>query len=443
MNLPVEPENHKINELADDRPIRRIGYFIVLAVFGGLGGWAALAPLDSAALAPGVVMVESYRKTVQHLEGGIVKEIKVHNGDAVEKDQMLLVLDDTQAKAQLQTLRGLYFIALARETRLLAEREGKPSVAFPRELTEETQDPRAKEAILVQEQTFKTRKISREGEIALLQQEIQQLGSKTEGLEALIVSRKQLTESIREEVADLKSLLSDGFADKQRIRELERQLAETEGQRADYVATLATTRIQISETKQKILQLTRDFQKEVERELEQVQSSLFELREKIQSLSDMVRRTVIKAPESGRVMGLMFHTVGGVVKPGESLLEIVPLDAGLEIEAQVSPSDIDRIHAGQKAEVHITAFKSIKLPKLFGEVTTVSADRFVDPHTGMPYYQARVRMSEESLAKLHKEGLELQPGMPSDVLIITGERTLFQYLSKPLSSFFRKSMIEP
>jgi epimerase transport system membrane fusion protein len=443
MNTPVESDNHKINELADDRPIRRIGYFIVLGVFGGLGGWAALAPLDSAALAPGVIMVESYRKTVQHLEGGIVKEIRVHNGDAVEKGQVLMVLDDTQAKAQLETWRGQFFIALARETRLLAEREGKSSVTFPRELTNETADPRAKEAILVQEQTFRTRKNSHEGEIALLQQEIQQLGSKTEGLDAQIVSRKKLIDSLREEVADLKSLLSDGFADKQRIRELERQLAETEGQRADYIASLATTRIQISETKQKILQLTRDFQKDVERELEQVQSSLFELREKIQSLSDTVQRTVIKAPESGRAMGLMFHTIGGVVKPGENLLDIVPLDADLEIEAQVSPSDIDRIHKGQKAEVHVTAFKSIKLPKLYGEVTTVSADRFVDPHTGMPYYQARVKLEEASLEKLHAEGLELQPGMPSDVLIITGERTLFQYLSKPLTSFFRKSMIEP
>jgi epimerase transport system membrane fusion protein len=426
----------------NDAPLKRLGMLIVFLVFGGLGGWAALAPIDSAALAPGVVTVESYRKTVQHLEGGIIKEILARDGDLVQKDQILIVLEDTQARAQLQILRGQYFIALATEARLLAEQRDGNAVAYPPVLVDEHQDPRAEEAIQLQNQSFKVRKISRDGEIAVLEQAIQQLNSKISGLQALKASREKLVASLRGELADHKALLEQGFVNKQRLQELERQAAQMEGEQAEYIAEIATTQMQIGETRLKILQLKKDFQTKVAEDLARVQGELFDLREKMQSLQDTVERTVIKAPENGMVMGLAVHTIGGVIKPGESLLDIVPKGEKLVIEAEVAPLDIDRVHAGLKADVRLSVFKSATTPRVEGEVISVSADRLTHERTGASYYLARVALSEGELKKLEEAKRFLVPGMPVEVLINTGQRTMLEYMMQPLTNAFAKSFIE-
>lgn len=429
---------------ADDRRLRRAGIIVVLSIFGGLGVWATLAPLSSAALAPGVITVENYRKTVQHLEGGIVKTIQVRDGDSVAKDQVLMMFDDTQPRAQLEVLRGQYFISVAREARLIAQRDGLEQVQYLPELLERRDDLRVEDAIRMQSQTFKVRKLAHEGEVTLYERQIEQLRAKAEGLRAQKRSRDQLVSSYGGELEDFQTLLQEGYSEKQKVRELERNLAESQGQRGELTSNLAATELQISETELKILQLEKELQREVAKELSEVQADLFELREKLQSLEDMVERTVIKAPESGMVLGLSVHTLGAVIPPGGKILDIVPQNGKLIVEAKVSPLDIDRVQLGQKAEVRFSAFKSGTTPKTEGSLIAVSADRLVDENDEEkePYYLARVEITPTGLQDLALSKLDLVPGMPAEVLINTGERTLLQYLMDPIMNSFARSFIE-
>lgn len=436
------PENSVL--LAADRRIRRLGYFVVLAIFGGLGAWSMLAPLSSAALAPGVITVENYRKTVQHLEGGIIRTILVKDGDFVNRDQVLVTLDGTQARAQLEVLRGQYFISVAREARLIAQRDGLERVAYPAELLAAHGDPRVEDAIRVQNQTFSARKLAHEGEISLYQRQIEQLRAKVKGLRAQKHSRDRLVSSYAAELEDFQNLLKEGYTEKQKVRELERNLAQSEGQSGELLSELAATELQISETELKILQLKKEFQREVAKELSDVQSALFELREKMQSLEDTVQRTVVKAPETGRVIGLSVHTLGGVIPPGGKILDIVPKDERLIVECKISPLDIDRVRVGQMAEVRFSAFRSRDTPKIEGKLIAVSADSLVEEkgEDKGSYYLARVEITPEGLADLAEQQLELVPGMPAEVLINTGERTLFEYMTGPLFNTVARSFIE-
>jgi epimerase transport system membrane fusion protein len=431
-----------ITRFADDRPVRRLGYIIVILIFGFFGGWSLLAPLGSAALAPGSVTVEGYRKTVQHLEGGIVKAIHVRDGDTVVKGQVLIELEDTSSRAQLETLRGQLFSALAREARLIAEREGQATIAYPAILQQESHDPRAQEAMRVQDQSFTVRKRSREGEIQIFKEQLRQLYARIEGIKSQKASRNSLALSLSNDLTDFRAMLKEGYVEKQKVSELERRLAEAEGDRGDFIANISTAQTQIAEISLKILQIEKEFQREVIDELSKVQSELSELREKTQWLTDTVTRTIIKAPESGMVLGLTVHTLGAVIAPGGHLLDIVPQQEKLIIEAQVSPIDIDRVHIGQSTQIRFSAFKNAKTPKVAGQLTSLSADRLTDEKNEVSYYLARIAVDKTGLEDLRQRGLILLPGMPVEVLINTGDRTFFQYLMQPLSNIFARSLIE-
>jgi epimerase transport system membrane fusion protein len=431
-----------ITTYADDRPIRRLGYLMVTLIFGFLGAWSVLAPLGSAALAPGSVAVEGYRKTVQHLEGGIIKALHVRDGDTVTKGQVLAELEDTSSRAQLETLRGQLFSALAREARLTAERDGLGTVRYPELLLKERNDARANEAIRVQDQAFTVRRHSRNGEINILQEQRHQLATKIDGIRAQQRSRNSLAASLDKDLTDFRAMLKDGYVEKQKVTELERRLAEARGDEGDFTANIATAQNQISETALKILQIEKEFQRQVVDELSKVQAELSEVREKVQWLSDTVTRTTIKAPEAGMVLGLTVHTLGAVIPPGGHLLDIVPQQEKLIIEAQVSPMDIDRVHIGQTSEVRFSAFKSAKTPKVSGRLIALSADRLSDEKKENSYYLARVEVDPEGLKELADRGLILMPGMPAEVLINTGDRTFFEYLMQPLTNIFARSLIE-
>lgn len=442
-NQPSTDTRHvDISRYADDTPIRRIGYFLVIVMFGFFGGWSILAPLGSAALAPGSVTVEGYRKTVQHLEGGIVKAILVRDGDTITKGQTLLELEDTSSRAQLETLRGQLFSALAREARLVAERENKPAIGYPALLTGAQTDERAREAMRVQDQAFAVRKRSREGEIGILKEQSHQLATKIEGIRAQKASRNSLTGSYSKDLADFRAMLEQGYVEKQTVTELERRLAQAQGDEGDFTASIATAQTQISEISLKILQIEKEFQREVVDELSKVQAELSELREKTQWLTDTVERTVIKAPESGMVLGLAVHTIGAVIPPGGHILDIVPQQEKLLIEAQVSPNDIDRVHIGQTSSIRFSAFKSAQTPKVEGRLIALSADRLTDEKNQLSYYLARVEVNPDGIEDLRKHGLILLPGMPAEVLINTGDRTFFEYLIQPISNIFARSLIE-
>ena len=429
---------------SEARRIRHVGLTIVLLIFVGAGSWSLLAPLSSAALAPGIVAVENYRKTIQHLEGGIVRSIEVRDGDVVEAGEVLLTLDSTQPRAQLEVLRGQYFFALGREALLVALRDGADEVQFPPALLDSPGDDRARESMTVNRRMFEARRASQDNEIALYTEQVSQLQAKVDGLASQRSSRQRLVDSYIGELKDFDALLAEGYAEKQTVRDLERRLAEAEGDLGDLVSEVAATRLQISETRLKILQLEKELQEEVAAELGEVQAELFELRERIQSLEDTVDRTVVRAPQSGVVLRRSVHTLGAVIRPGDAVMEIIPRDERLVIEARIGPVDIDRVREGQVADIRFSAFKMRDTPRIEGTVMSISADSLVDEteRDAQPYYLARVEISDQGLEDLARSNLDLVAGMPAEVLINTGQRTLFEYLIDPLRNTVARSFIE-
>ena len=425
--------------VTDDRSIRQIGIAILVSMFGILGTWGYLAPIDSAALAPGYVTVKSHRKTVQHLEGGNVSELLVKDGDIVKTGEMLLRLDGSEIKAQLEILKGQHITLSAQLSRLIAERDQLVIIKFSDDLSD-LSDPRIVEARQGETQIFNARQNAYQGEILVLTQRISQLYAKIKGLQGQRSSKEDLRKSYGDEVNDLKELLAEGFANKLRLRDAERSFALNTGETASLNSEIAGDNIEIGETKLQILQLQKKFQEEVALKLGEVQSELYDVTQRLVATADKVNRTDVIAPASGRVLGLSVHNMGGVVSPGKPILDIVPQQEELIIDAQVSPMDIDRVSVGLLAEIRFSAFKQALTPKMQGKVINLSADRLIDEKTGAPYYQAQIELTPDSYKKL--DGMELMPGMPAEVLINTGERTVFQYLMQPITNAFARAFIE-
>ncbi|QXH45709.1 HlyD family type I secretion periplasmic adaptor subunit [Pseudomonas xanthosomatis] len=442
MNLnlqhPAAPAETDAPLPVDDRPTRRIGYLIVLVTFGLFGGWAALAPLDSAALAPGVVTVKSYRKTVQHLEGGIVRELRVHDGDQVKAGDVLLVLDNTQARADAEMIRSQLIAAQALEERLVAERDGLAAPALQARLNAD--DPRVREARESEARIFQARRAALLGEISLQQKTIQQIRVQITGNQAIRAEKERLIPGYDSEIASLDDLLKQGYVDSQRLQERQRDLGNMKAQLAELRSDAARAEQQIAEAQLKILQLNKTFASEVAEQLGETRSKVYDLTERLAAVQDRDQRTEVQAPEAGMVMGMTVHTLGGVISPGTPLMDIVPANEELIVEAQVSPMDIDRIVIGSLANIRFSAFKSSTTPVIEGRLLQVSADRLVNKDTGAPYYLARVAVTDNGHKALGH--LALLPGMPAEVLINTGARTLLQYLVQPASNAFARSLIE-
>jgi len=424
-----------------DKTPKLTGLLILAVTFGLFGTWSFIAPLDSASLAPGQVTVKNYRKTVQHLEGGIVADLLVSDGDRVLEGQPLIVLDDTQLKAELGITQGKLIALETTKARLEAERDLKRSIQFPDLLQQSySGDPRLTDAMQNETSVFTARTNSRDGEVAVLTQRLEQVNEEISASRARIDSRSRLVASYTSEISDLRALLTDGYVDIQRIRELERQVAQVESEVNDLKSAIAQARVRYSEVELQILQLTKNFQTEVVDQLRQVETQLFDLKEREMAIKSRFARSTIRAPESGMVLGLTAHTIGGVIRPGEPILEIVPDSSELIIEAQVSPMDIDRISLDQEADIRFSAFKSATTPVIKGIVKNLSPDRLVNRDTGVPYYLAKIEIPQDELDRLGD--LQLLPGMPAEVLIKTGERTLFEYLAAPATNAFARSLIE-
>lgn len=427
-----------------ERRLRRAGIGSVLALFTGLGLWSVLAPLDSAALGPGVVVLENYRVEVDHLEGGIVREVRARDGQVVQEGDVLLTLQDVQARAQLEQVRGQWLVALAREARLAAQRDNAARVTYPPALLAYRQDPRAAEAMRVQDQTFGVRRRALQSEITLYERQVAQLREKALGLKEQRAMRERLVTSFEKERADFEALAAEGYAERQRVREMERNLALNDGQRSSLSSDIAATEVEISASLVKILQAEQTFQREVAKELAEVQAELFMLAEKLRGLDDMVSRTVVTAPQAGVVHALSVHAPGEVIKPGAHLLDIVPGNERLVVEAKLSPQDVDQVRVGQMADVRFTAFRQRDMPKVEGKLVRLSADRMIEESGGIkqPYYLARIEITPEGVRQLARLKLDLLAGMPADVLVKTGERTFWHYLTAPLSDMVSRSMKE-
>ncbi len=416
-----------------------VGGAIVALFFGVFGAWAAFAPLESAAVARGVISVETQRKTIQHLEGGIVGEIRVRDGDEVGADEILVVLDDTQARATLELLRGRQRAAQALEARLVAERDGQAEIAFPAAVRDATGADTA-ELLRAQVNIFNGRLRSVTGQTAILEQRIVQIQEEIRGLQGQAAAQAEQLALTNEEIASNQKLVDEGLSGKTRLLELQRALAEVTGDHSQSVASIARAQQSIEETRLQMADLNTDFINEAVQQLGVVQNELLDLGEQIRSAEDVLRRTVIRSPMAGTVVGLQVHTVGGVVTPGQALLDVVPKGDRLVVEAFVDPQDIDIVKIGLPAQVRLTALAQRNLAPLEGRVTTVSADRLTDQRTGVDYFLARVELDDDQAAALGDE--RLYPGMQAEVMIVTGARTTLDYLSQPIVESFNRAFRE-
>lgn len=416
---------------------KRVGLVISILVFGVFGLWAAIAPLDGAAHAPGTVNVRSYSQVVQHLEGGIISDIKVKNGDSVSAGQALLEIDNTQPLAQLEIVNSQFTALKTREFRLIAERDNLEQVSYPEIL--DLDNATVRQEIEAQNSIFNSQKASIEGSIEVFEQRIEQLQSKLKGLDALKLTKEELAASFAEELSDIRELLSQGFSDKNRLRELERNVASLRGDASELAASISSTEIEIGETRLQIIQVDREFRNDVVNQLGETQTNLNDITERRNALQDIVSRTIVRAPTAGIVNGMQFHTVRGVIPPGTPIANIVPQSEELIVDAQVSLIDIDRVAIDMDATIRFSSFGS-SVPTIFGKVINLSADRIVDEASGMPFYLARIEVTEEGMANLGD--LILLPGMPAEVFITTGSRTFLQYLFKPFSNAIARSFIE-
>jgi epimerase transport system membrane fusion protein len=435
---PAKPKHveGEIVETDIENP-RRVGLTIAFLVFGVFGVWSVVMPIEGAAHAPGIITAKSSNRLVQHLEGGIVKEIRARNGDHVEAGDVLLVMDNTQPLAQLEINNTQLAALTALEARLIAERDGLDTVNYPAELRNGIEN--ARNEIDSQNQVFMTRKQAFEGEIAVLEQRIEQLQSQIAGLKALHASKLELAASFADELVDIRSLLEERFAEKQRLRDVERSHAIASGEAAELLAQIASTEIQIGETRLQIIQTRNRFQTEVADQLANTQTQIKDIRERNNALRDIVNRTDVRSPVAGIVNKMQAHTEGGVIRGGEPIAEIVPVSDELIVEGHVSPADIDRVVEGQEAKIRFSSFSSKQVKVATGKLIGLSADTIRDQN-GPPYYLARVEISPESLADL--QDVELIPGMPAEVMIATGSRTFMQYVMKPFSNALARSLRE-
>ncbi|MGJ7548735.1 HlyD family type I secretion periplasmic adaptor subunit [Pseudomonas alloputida] len=431
--------DHNFDDLPiSDRGIRRIGLTIVFVTFGIFGTWAAVAPLSNSVHGSGTVTVQNYRKTVQHLEGGIVKELHARDGDLVKKGDPLIVLDESQLSSEYESTRNQLIVARYKEARLRAERDGLP--AIPGVTMEGTDSDRANEALVGEQQVFRARRDSLQGEISVNRERIEQMKQQIAGLNDMIRTKTGLEKSYSGEIKQLKELLAEGFVDNQRLLEQERKLDMLKTEVADHESSITKTKLQIGETELQIVQLKKKFDADVANELADTQAKVFDLQEKEAALRDRLSRVVIRAPESGMVLDMKVHTIGGVVSAATPLLDIVPASSELVIEAKVATKDIDRLELGKTADIRFSAFNQATTPVIEGTLTRISADSLTEERTGDQYYLVRVNVTEDGMKKLGNR--KLQPGMPAEVLINAGDRTMLQYLLKPARNMFAESLIE-
>ena len=442
MNVLLKDRTTTIIDFAQeiDKSRQRMVFMgaIVLTVgFGSLGAWAAFAPMKSAALAQGVVKVASERKTVQHQEGGIVQDILVKEDQEVAAGEILVRLDDINARTRYDMLQGGYDALAAEFARLEAERDERPSLLFPEDLLKRIDDPKVANLLEGEQRLFLSRREGVQGQINVLRQRKQQNGEKIGGRQTQMAATRTKLGYIKEEIKGAESLMEVGMYTKTRYFALRRAEADLNSDIGRLQADIAETRALNGETDLRIMDLRNQLQTEINNKLQEIRLKLDDIRERRDAAKYALARSEIVAPQAGRVIGLQVHTIGGVIKPGGAILDIVPKDDKMIVEARIRPEDIDLVHKELPAEVRFTAFNSRTTPVFPGKVVRVSADRFTDPNRGIPFYLAQIEIDPK-----HVSNLTLQPGMPAEVYIVTGERTALDYLTRPIRDQIHRGMLE-
>ena len=439
LETPPKIEENKAIDPLTDRAMW-IGGSVVSGLLLIFILWGSLAPLAQGVVAEGFVEVDGENKTVQHLEGGIVKELFVREGDTVAAGDPLLVLEDTMPRAEQELLEARYYGALAQIDRLNAELYDRPDIVFSSEFESLRGDPRTDEIMQAQIDLFTERRAQHAGEIEILSGRVEQLGEQVNGLRARRDAAEQEQALLEKDVAALAELAEKQLVSEDQLTQRRLDLAQTRGQVGQIIAEIAEAQLAIGETRQRIIQLKNDYRTDLSADLTDAQNLYFETGDRLFAVRDQVARTRIIAPLQGKVINMQVHTVGGVVPPGEPIMNIVPEDDRLIVEARIRPTDVDNVNVGQEARLRITPFKMRATPELLGEVRLVSADIITDEDAGAQFYTARIDISDDELAKLGER--DIRPGFPVEVTFSGGERTLLQYLADPISDALRKGMKE-
>jgi HlyD family type I secretion membrane fusion protein len=411
--------------------------FLTFVVFGG---WAGLASVDGAVVASGSIVVESDRKTVQHLEGGIVQNLMVTGDAHVEQGQVLLRLDATQERAKEEMARSAVYSAIAEEARLQAEADGGDKITFPSELMQKVSDPSAQRAMGDQKRRFEERRAARKIEISILEEKIGQSQRQIEGNSAQSKAARAQFDSMAQEYTKLKPLADQGIVPFARVATLERSKADLEGRIGAYDADIARFARTIDEARLQINQVGQKVLEEAAAKLADTRAQLADAREKLRVAAEVLGRMEVRASRSGRIVNLKVHTIGAVVRPGDVLMEIVPDNDVLVVAAKVSSLDINHVQIGLPTEVRLPSFKSRSTPIAVGEVLSIAADATHDEATHQPYYEVKVSVQVKKFPEKIRE--KLKPGMMADVLIATGERTVLAYLTQPMTDAIRRGMRE-
>ena len=424
----------------DPGRIVRAGLLVIAIGTASLGAWAAFAPLSGAVIAPGFVKVDLNRKVVQHQEGGTVRAIRVRDGDRVQQGQELLVLEDVRIDAQFDLLRTQLDAERAKAARLEAERRYAAKPLFPAELLKRSDD-KVVETLARESGLFKARRDAIESQVALLQRQIVESREEAAALAMQLGAEERALKLQKEELAANERLLAQGYVQKTRLLTLQRAVAEYEARHGERRAELSKARQRASELELRILSMRNAYAQSAADELKETTARIFDLEDRIRPSRDAAERQKISAPIAGEVVGLRVFGSGTVIGPREVLMEIVPEDKRLIVEARIRPEDINHVRSGSPADIRLTAYKQRTTPLVQGSVAYVSGDRLVDAQTGAPYYVVQINVPPRALADAGN--LRLQAGMPAEVFIRTDERSALDYVLAPVTDYFRRGMREP
>lgn len=424
------------------RPLIIAGLVIILIFFGGMGAWSAFLPFSGAVIAPGVVEISQERKTVQHLEGGIVDEILVREGDVVEKGQPLIKLKREEVTASVSMLQGQLWAKMAKAARLRAETRMAEAIKWPQELESRRDTSEVADVMEMEEAIFKSRRTAMTGKISLLNSQIEQLKEKVSGAREELRAQKEIMETLKEEIAAKQTLFEENYIDKAQLLELKRRLAEHKGRAGRLRQNIAETRKKIEELRLRIVNVRDTYQEEATGELGKIQDRVYELKDQLRPRMDAKKRLTITAPVAGEVINMRIHSeTSGVIKGGEPILDIVPTNAELLVEARIRPDKITQIQKGQNVRVQLSAFNRRTTPPVMGRIVYISGDQMTrkTPTGEQSFYIARVKIPNE---ELRKSDAYLSPGMPAVSYIETEERTIVGYLLEPILQMMDKSMRE-
>ena len=423
----------------DHRRVLRWGLLVLLLGVGGFFAWAALAPLDEGVPAAGTVLVSTHRKTVQPLQGGLVSKILVKEGGQVSAGQPLVELDATRAQSELEIARGQLLVARASEARLLAEQRGAGELTLPAEILARRDDPRVAQVVELQLQLYRSRRANLQAELDAMRASIGGLQAQSDALAESTAARRAQKAMLEQELEGQRALAQEGFFARNRLSEQERLLAQLQAQLAEDRGAIGRLRKQVAEIELRIAQRRQEYQKEVETQLTEVQREANALDDRIRALAFEVENSVVRAPVAGTIVGLNVFTEGGVVQTGERLMDVVPGDEPLRVDAQIPPHLIDRVQVGLPVDLMFTTFNASTTPHVPGVVTLVGADVLLDQDKH-PFYRAQVEVTDEGMRLLGQN--RILPGMQVMVFVRTGERTLLNYLFKPLRDRMRAALTE-